>query len=51
MSILWLSTPTFTRLAQELLSPPLVPVLRSRATAADGGGDKGEGEYIVIPGP
>jgi hypothetical protein len=25
-------------------SPPLVPVLRSRATAEDGGGDEGEGE-------
>jgi predicted GNAT superfamily acetyltransferase len=27
----------------EPLSPPLVPVLRSRATAEDGGADKGEG--------
>ena len=29
---------------RQLVSSPLVPVLRSRATAGDGGGDEGEGD-------
>jgi hypothetical protein len=31
------------------VSSSLVPVLRSRATAKDGGGDKGEGEGLLLP--